>query len=249
MNKQAIRSQPKREMHKIIHKGTPIEYELTYSARRKTMQISIQPKDLRVRVIAPRTAKLPHITELVQKKASWILRKIGELEKYQPQTPSCEYVEGATHMYLGQAYNLKLLIGATPKLNLTQTLMEVTASDHEPVTIKAIIESWYRIQAKRFFAERMKALWSRFGQYNLTFPNLRVRKMKTRWGSCSTKGNVNLNLHLIQAPPDCIDYVIVHEFCHLVEMNHSPRFYRVMDKIMPDWRSKKEALKRAKVHI
>jgi predicted metal-dependent hydrolase len=111
-----------------------------------------------------------------------------------------------------------------------------------PSVVQKLLEAWYRAEAKRIFSSRMAACFPRLAHLQVAYPTLSVRRMKARWGSCSSTGNIILNLKLIHLPLECIDYVIVHELCHLKEHNHSKRYYRLLEQILPDWRERRAAL-------
>jgi predicted metal-dependent hydrolase len=220
---------------------TRIEYDVTY-APRKTIAISVHP-DLRVSVIAPETAVPSAIEAKVRQRAPWILRQQRELELYLPQTPPRRYVSGETHRYLGRQYRLKVREGTPAPVKLTRGfLIVVTPDKTDTAEVQALVEGWYRTQAKRVLPERLDAMWPRFARIGVIEPQLTIRKMTSRWGSCTESGVITLNLKLIQVPKPYIDYVIVHELCHLVEHNHSHRFYHLLDRMMPDWRTRRERL-------
>ena len=119
----------------------------------------------------------------------------------------------------------------------------VTVDKTDIAQVQTLVEEWYRTQAKRVLPERLEAMLPRFSRIALpTEPQLSIRKMSSRWGSCTEAGVITLNLKLMQVPKVYIDYVIVHELCHLVEHNHSQHFYRLLDRMMPDWRARRERL-------
>ena len=105
--------------------------------------------------------------------------------------------------------------------------------------------SWYTQRAHEKYAESFERCWPNFERQGLPRPQLKIRRMKTRWGSLSQRGTLTLNVSLIQAPRDCIDYVITHELCHLKHHDHSPAFYRLLEKVMPDWEKRKHKLELA----
>jgi predicted metal-dependent hydrolase len=121
----------------------------------------------------------------------------------------------------------------------------LTVGVHDPAgkaRIAQLIDRWYRRHARRVFEERLKACYPRVESMGIPYPDLAMRTMKSRWGSCSAAGRMTLNLKLIQVPRSMIDYVILHELCHLKEHNHSPAFYALLDRVLPDWRERRERL-------
>lgn len=108
--------------------------------------------------------------------------------------------------------------------------------------IAAAVQSWYRKHASAVFKQRLKVCHERAGQYGIPYPDLRIRKMRTRWGSCGKNDTIILNPELIRLPTQCIDYVIIHELCHLKIHKHNRDFYALLAKCMPDWMSRRERL-------
>jgi predicted metal-dependent hydrolase len=108
--------------------------------------------------------------------------------------------------------------------------------------IALLLEQWSRAQAEAYFTQRMAALLPHFDAYAVRPPTLKVRKMRARWGSCSTNGTITLNVKLIHLEPALIDYVIMHELCHMIEHNHSKRYYTLLAQMMPDWKARRQRL-------
>jgi len=120
-------------------------------------------------------------------------------------------------------------------------VLRVTVREKETEAVKRQLSDWYRSKAREIFGSRMDAL---LGQtlWVPDKPSMRILSMRSQWGSCSPKGTITLNPMLVKASKDCIDYVILHEFCHLAEHNHSERFYRLMSQVMPNWEVVKNRL-------
>ncbi|MBN2006043.1 MAG: M48 family metallopeptidase [Anaerolineae bacterium] len=227
-------------IHAIDYGNSRIEFKLIYSAR-KTLGIAVH-QDEGIVVTAPEASDLDTIKALVHKRGHWILKQRQELDRY-PDTPSArEYVSGETYTYLGHRYRLKVLASPKDIVKPTRGWLRVYAQDNDPARIKRLVETWYRRQAKRLFAARLENCYLRARHLGIPCPELSVRRMKNRWGSCPGPGQIQLNVSLVQAPPECIDYVILHELCHLVEANHGPRFEALMDRLLPDWRARRETL-------
>jgi predicted metal-dependent hydrolase len=220
-----------------------ITYDLIFT-RRKTLGIIVH-RDRQVTVRAPMGTSLTEIDRIVQKKAAWIVRKQREFESYPPKPPPRQYVSGESHRYLGKQYSLKVIEipAASESVKLTRGcfLVHVRAKD-DPSRVKRLLTAWYRRQARRIFAERLAACYPKVQRYDIPYPEIKIRLMQKRWGSCSPKGHINLNLNLIQVPKPYIDYVIQHELCHLKEHNHSRAYYALLDRVLPDWRDQRTAL-------
>ncbi len=210
---------------------------------RKDLAITVHP-EMRLEVLAPEGARQGAVLARVQRRAAWIARQWRFFDQYQPSQPGPRYVSGETHLYLGRHYRLKVQEGSPEEVKLIGRFLHVrTAHRHDVVTVRTLLEGWYRNHAQRVFAERLKGCLESTRSLGLAMvPNLIVRKMAKRWGSCTRAGNILLNLDLVQVPVHCIDYVIVHELCHLKVHNHGKEFYRLLTRSLPDWEARKMRL-------
>lgn len=223
---------------------TAIHYELVYSER-KTLAIHVYP-DGSIEVDAPVGSPLADVSAKVLKRAAWILRQQREFARYAPTNPlPRRYVSGESYRYLGRQYRLKVVEDTVQRVQLSRGWLTVSIPDPaDKSRIAELIDRWYRGHARRVFNDRLLACFPRVESLGVELPTLAVRAMKNRWGSCSASQRVTLNLKLIQVPKDLIDYVILHELCHLKEPNHSSAFYALLTRILPDWRERKDRLNR-----
>jgi predicted metal-dependent hydrolase len=228
--------------HSITWAGQSIHFHLRFVPR-KRIAIEVNP-DLSVLVRAPLHAEQERVLDSVRKKARWILRQQRFFRGYQPRTPERTYVSGEAHLYLGRTYRLK--IHATdddPRVSLQGGYLHVYCPDPTDVAQKReLLEGWYRGHAERVFPARLAECMDHRQFRELDQPSMQIRKLKRRWGSCTPGGRILLNLDLIRAPRRCIDYVIVHELCHLLVPDHSAEFQRLLLKVMPDWEERKAKL-------
>jgi predicted metal-dependent hydrolase len=233
--------------HRLQYGTTAIDYELVYS-RRKTLAIHVYP-DGSVVVRAPLGTRLDRIADVVRKRAAWILRHQRQFRDYAaPKLLPRRYVSGEAYRYLGRQLRLKLVSDTVGRVRLSGAYLVVGAPDPgDRQRVARLVDGWYRRRARRVFAERLRACFPGVEPLGVRYPDLLVRAMKSRWGSCGASGRITLNLRLIQAPTDLIDYVVLHELCHLVEHNHSPAFYALLDRVLPDWRERRQALQRAEL--
>ncbi|MBN1934243.1 MAG: M48 family metallopeptidase [Anaerolineae bacterium] len=225
-----------------IQYGTiTIRYHVNY-ARRETLAINVHP-DLRVTITAPEGSAMDQVEARVRKRAPWILRQQRDFERYLPHLPPRQYISGETHRYLGRQYRLKVVEGNTEQVRLERGWFFVHVQDKDDTGhVKALLDGWYRRQARRVFVERLDACYPRAERLGAPHPEIAIRVLKTRWGSCSGSKRIALNLKLIQVPKVLIDYVVMHELCHLVERNHGPAFHALLDRAMPDWRERQKRL-------
>ncbi len=233
--------QPK-QIRRLQSGTATIDYELIFS-KRKTLGIHVYP-DARVIVRAPLGSNLRFIEEHLHQRAAWIIKHQQRFRQTPPPaTDEPQYVSGATVRYLGERYPLRIETSPRQRVQLGGGEIVVSLRDAtDPERIAALLNRWLRVQAERVFAERLTACFPHVAAWGVAYPPLKIRDMKTRWGSCSSKGNVSLNLRLIHQPIELIDYVVLHELCHLKELNHSPRFWKLMDRVLPDWRDRRKRL-------
>jgi predicted metal-dependent hydrolase len=223
---------------------TEIAYEIAYSTRRRTLAIEVHP-DLRVSVIAPVGADPAAIREKVHKRAAWISKQQHAFELYLPQQPPRRYVNGETHRYLGRQYRLRAEQGETDSVKCLRGRFLVSSrAEPTPSLVRRRLERWYRQRADVVFRERLDVCHARAARFGIPLPALKVKRLHKRWGSCGPGTQITLNLELIQAPKDCIDYVVMHELCHLKEAHHGPRFWALLGKLMPDYEQRQTELNR-----
>jgi predicted metal-dependent hydrolase len=231
------------ELLTLQYGTTQIQYELVF-VERKQLAIHVYP-DLRVVVEVPLDTPMSQIEAKLHKRAAWILRQQRELRRYAFEQPPRFYVSGESHRYLGRQFRLKVipLASGPESVKLSQGFFFLsTRSADNREHKQSLLEDWYRSHARVVFEERLLLWLPRFERYDLQQPEIVIRKMKSRWGSCTAAGVITLNLKLIQHPKRLIDYIIVHELVHLVEHNHGPAFYQLLTKVMPDWENRRTAL-------
>lgn len=210
---------------------------------RSQLTIHVHP-EMRLEVLAPEHRSREAVLTRIEAKSAWIAKQWRYFERYQPTQPAREYTSGETHRYLGRQYRLRVTKAAELSAKLSGKFLHVgqpNPSDHD-ATGKLVMD-WYRQHAEATFARRLAECLSKCKSLKLKSPpKISIRQMTRRWGSCTKAGNITLNLDLIRVPIHCIDYVIIHELCHLKIHDHSPSFYRTLTRILPDWESRKERL-------
>jgi predicted metal-dependent hydrolase len=238
-------------MHTITYGSRTIPFSITFRDR-KTIEISVLP-DQSVQVIAPTGRAIAEVVLRVQRRAKWIVRQQSYFQSFIDPQPPFEYVSGETHRYLGRQYLLKVLpfadladtSGKQECVKLRGAFLRVyTSNPRDREHTRNLLESWYRHHAKRKFAERLDECHPLVRKYGINKPMMMIRVMSYRWGSCTRAGRILLNPKLIQAPTHCIDYVILHELCHLKYADHGVAFHRLLDAVLPEWRASKERLEK-----
>ncbi|MBX3085028.1 MAG: M48 family metallopeptidase [Anaerolineae bacterium] len=221
--------------HTVQYGTSPLTFELLYSSR-KTLAVHVHPDGSLV-VDAPHDTPLPQIEQAVLHRGAWVLKQQREFASYSALTlPPRQYVSGESYRYLGRQYRLKVIADPVERIVLSRGHLTISVhdtTDHQRV--RHLLESWYLRRACAVFAERLAACFPRVEHLGISYPKLHVKPMKARWGSCTPSGAISLNLRLIQVAKPFIDYVILHELCHLKELNHSTAFYKLLGKVLPEW--------------
>jgi len=217
-----------------------IDFHLEYS-NRKSLGITVMP-DLSVSVKAPVDTTIEKIIEKLKKKAPWIIKQQSFFLSFHPITPARKYIGGETHLYLGRQYRLKILKDNIESVKMKGKFIIVTTEDS--TRVKQLLQNWYLLNAKKKFNIIGQPLIVKFKKYKVEPSSIVLREMPTRWGSCTPKGKIILNPELIKAPKGCIEYVIIHELCHLVYHDHTQKFIDLQTKEMPDWEKWKSKLEK-----
>ncbi len=208
---------------------------------RRKARIHVHPNGL-VEVETPADTTLAEAKQALLKRAQWVSRHLRDIEARRAEILERDYVSGETVFYLGRRYALKIKQSDEPQpVKLLRGKLCISLATPNQKTVKAALHTWYNHRAKLVFSRRLEAVSERLPWIKQT-PALTIRTMKTQWGSCSPSGRVALNPHLIKTPTRCIDYVIIHELCHLKEHNHGPKFYQLLTRAMPDWEKVKMTL-------
>lgn len=220
--------------------GRQIRYTLHF-AETQYLSVSVEP-DLSVSVVAPEKAEMERVDERVLARVGWIVRQQRRFERYHPLPVPRRYVGGETHLYLGRQYRLRVRRGAEAVKLSGGFLWVTTPRRASRRRIEALVKAWYRHRAEQVVPRRLDAVLRQAPWLGRPEPRVRLREMSRRWGSCGAKGTVSMNVELIKAPVSCLDYVLVHELCHRIELNHSRRFYRLLRRAMPGWERARERL-------
>jgi predicted metal-dependent hydrolase len=225
----------------LVYGTRDIDYTLLYCDR-KSMEIAVHP-DCTVVVKAPEGSAILLIEKKILKRVRWILKQQSYFRQFTPKTPERCYVNDETHRYLGKQYRLKIAQGDENSVKLSRGYFHVTLRDEpNPERAQKLLSKWYLQKATRQFNESLERCWPKFVRFALPKPAISIKRMQKRWGSLSDNGTVTLNTNLVKAPKECIDYVVIHELCHLKYRDHSPEFYKLLDVVIPGWEKVKHKL-------
>jgi len=226
----------------VEHAGEHISVSVEFRNRER-LSISVH-SDGSVTALAPAGQSLNDVLAHLNRRRSWIAKQRRHFEQYQPLPVEKRYVSGETHLYLGRQYRLRVHQGDDSSVRLVGRSFEVQVpSPKLPEPIAAAMREWYQSHAESLFHERLRRYDQIAAPLRLGLDTkIRVKPMERRWGSCSKAGTITLNTHLVKAPLHCIDYVIMHELCHLRIHDHSAAFFRMLGRCMPDWQRRKDRL-------
>ena len=223
--------------------GKEISYELKRSHRRSV--VAKIRRDGVIEVRAPLLYRESDMIAFLNQHKRWIFNHIDRLQNAENQEK--KYVSGEIHYYLGKQYTLQVVESDKNSVFIEGNSLVINLESLENLEnlnfLETLLNNWYRAQAKIVFNELLPPIIEKFKKYNVAPAKISIRDMRSRWGSCSRKGNISLNLQLVKLNENCIRQVMIHEMCHLVYFNHQAGFYALMEEMMPDWKQWKKELR------
>lgn len=217
-----------------------IAYLLRESNRAKNISLKIS-MEKGLEVVVPVNYPTSHVETLLRDKEKWILQKLSLISQRAQQKKENSLVEKQAVSFLGKSYPLVLVLQqGYPEVELIEDrIIVMLPQDHQDKVVQ-ILESWLRYQAKEIIMQRLEFAAKGLGVH---YKQVFIKDQKTRWGSCSSQGNLNFNYRLVMAPLPVIDYLVAHEAAHLIEMNHSRKFWALVERICPNYRVQRKWLK------
>lgn len=207
--------------------------------KRKTVTLNLV-SSTKLLVKSPFHFTNQRIKELIIKKEKWILEHVAVIAEYEKNYQYQDYIDGNTVYYLGKKHFLKVIENQNQtNIQILRDTIQIETKDISDENIKTCMELWYKQQVKDVILDTIL----KFKQYiHETIGTIRIKNQKTRWGSCSELGNLNFNWRLILLPKELIEYVVVHEMCHLKFLNHSYEFWNLVNEILPDFKERQRQL-------
>lgn len=219
-----------------------IKYDVIYSDR-KTISLIVSP-DKGVIVRAPYRTSVATIHNFVIEKESWIRKHLEKLSGLTKLSSGKRYEDSEGHLLLGKEYRLRIVVSPEYYVRLFDETIEVgTKEPGDKVLIKAMLHRFYLRQAKIYLSNRFSELISRYSEQGFHVTGLVVKPIRSRWGSCSSRGRITLSSELVKLDPVYSDYVIIHELCHLKHHNHGKEFYRLLGELFPAYGSVRRDLR------
>ena len=215
------------------------ESEIKYHVKRKnrkTVGIVVE-RDKTVVVIAPENVSEEKISELVKRKKFWILDKLNNSKKYSETENNKEFVSGESLLYLGKNYKLEIIENDIDGIHFENKFI-VSKKNSDKANL--LIKEWYKLNSKEVIIPKAEFFAKELG---VSYSSIKISNMKFRWGSCTPKNNINFSWRLIKAPVNVIEYIIVHELTHLIESNHTAKFWNIVSVQLPYYQKAKEWLK------
>ncbi len=228
----------------IYFNDKKIEYSVI---RRKVKNVRLKVKsDLSVEVVANKAVPLSFINDFVEKNANWVFSTTEKIKSKSP-LQNFNFEKDDTVYFLGKAYKLDIIEASKNSIILKddKIVFNLKSDDFDNFELKSLIlDKWYKEQAQIIYSARLTELLPLMHCFNIDHPSLKLRKMKSCWGTCHyTKNLVVLNTLLVKYPIECIDYVILHELVHFIHHNHSKDFYLALETVCPNWKELKAKLK------
>ncbi|GAB6158391.1 SprT family zinc-dependent metalloprotease [Desulfotomaculum varum] len=231
----------KQPSHDAIQLGEHlVPYRLKRSSRAGRVYLKIRPEE-GLEVVVPARYPLAHLPSLIKSRQTWILQKLALMSQRAGQMKANRLAERQEVRLLGQYYRLVTVFQeGPPAVELVGDKIIVMLPQNLQDKLTQVLENWLRQQARVIIMERVELAVKKM---NITYNQVFIKDQKTRWGSCSNRGNLNFNYRLVMAPLPVIDYIVVHELAHLVEMNHSKKFWALVENVCPDYRTHRQWLK------
>lgn len=227
---------------KISYGTKEIEFNVEFR-KRKTMSISVEPPS-NITVVAPLDTNEEEIREAVKLKGAWIVQKLFEFRNIESKRVNREFVNGESFMYLGRNYSLQIHVDETLQNNSSVKLFRgkfhVYVKEKDDELIKDTMEAWYREKTEEQVKKRIKYYQRLFNKKPTA---IKVKEQKKRWASCTSNNELLFNWRCVMAKSTALDYIVVHEMCHMYYMNHLQEFWDLVASVMADYEVRKEWLR------
>jgi predicted metal-dependent hydrolase len=218
-------------------------YRVIFS-RRRSISLIVSP-DKGVTVRAPFRTSLRSIERFVQEKSDWIRK---HLEKHSGLTrinQGKKYIDGESYLFIGRENCLRISKSVKQFVRQNDNIIEVGLADtSDTMKIKSLLDRWYRQKAQERFSVLLEEILTRFSEQRFSPTEFVVKPLKSRWGSCSSKGRITISSELIKLKENFAEYVIIHELCHLKHHNHGKDYYRLLEKLVPDYKTIRKDLRK-----
>ncbi|MFZ5633520.1 MAG: M48 family metallopeptidase [Bacillota bacterium] len=218
----------------LVLAGRAVDYTVRVSGRAKNLRLEVDAES-GLQVVVPERFNAAGLEAVLRRKQGWILDKLDHFARLTESRRLLRRQGGGRVLYRGREHQVEIKTGTGPaSVQADGEKLVVTVPGGAEGQAGAVLEQWLRRMARLVIKQRLEALSRRL---NLAFHRVFIRDQKTRWGSCSRRKNLNFNWRLVMAPPPVLDYIVVHELMHLVEPNHSTRFWALVEEVCPDYKA------------
>lgn len=216
----------------ILGRETVVPYTVNMSLRAKNVRLSVG-LGTGLQIVIPTGYRLGEVESILKGKEKWILHQLKLAAETLDKRNNAREDLTSVLRYLGKEYHVVTVISAQSpiRVELEGEKAFVTMPETGEQLLRKVLEAWYLWAARELFEDRVKSIAAKM---NVTYRSINIKNQKTRWGSCSSKRNLNFNMRVVMAPPEIVDYLVVHELAHLKEMNHSIRFWNIVDAYCPN---------------
>lgn len=228
----------------VVYEDKKVEYYLCEkNIKNINMKIS---SDQMITVSVPRKTPINYIREFVLKKMSWIIKQLKYFEEYSEVKENLNFEDGETVYLLGKQYKMKISKGESNDISINNKYLDIQIKEvyfENKEYIKKTYTTWLKEFAKDTYIKIVLRYESMLKRHSINIPEVEVRNMKSRWGTCiPSKNKIIINQSLVKTPICCVEYVVLHELSHFKHKNHSKEFYNFMTIFMPDWKERKKIL-------
>lgn len=233
----------------FLYKDETLDVKVVYR-KRKNISIRIIPKNT-IEIISPKSVSISFLKKVLEEKSAWIMNTLDKFENLDERFKDRKYVNGEIFYYLGSEYELTIIEDKNMQNKRNYSFIEIkedkliiSTNNSDSEFIKNKLKKWYKIESEKIVIKRLEALKKEKPLMNKLEPNtIKIKEQKKRWGTCTSKKDIYINSRISMARIDVIDYILVHEFSHLVHMNHSKDFYNFVLQILPDFKKSEKWLK------
>jgi predicted metal-dependent hydrolase len=220
-----------------------LNYNIVFSNRR-SISIQLSPeKGILLR--APFNTSIKSIEKFVQAKSGWIRKHIDDYSEITRINHSKKYIDGEMHLFMGKEKILRITEAVKPFVSQYDNIIEVGLKGKDNnEKVKSFLDRWYRQKAFEVFSEKLQEILSKYSDHDFTPSKFSVRQLKSRWGSCTSKGNITISSELIKLDEIFSEYVIIHELCHLKQHNHGKEYYRLLGELVPEYKLIRKELRK-----
>jgi predicted metal-dependent hydrolase len=220
-----------------------IDYKVVYS-RRRSIGISVGP-DSGVIVRAPYRTPMKTIEKLIISKSAWISKHVGNYKSAIRIDSKKSITDGTPVLFRGKELPIRVIESNAYSVKLADDKIEIGMKNIRETDIAGkMLEKWYRVISEGIFRRKFEEILINYKDYNFKPSEFKVRTLKRRWGSCSSKGKITISSELVKLDDIYLEYVILHELCHLRHQNHGKEFYELLSEVFPDWKKRRSELKK-----